>query len=86
VPDSLNYQFSLKEAIDYAVKHQSVVLNATIDEEIARNDVKKTVGTGLPQVSASYNFQDYLKLPTTLLPGEFLSPPSPTPVPVKFGT
>ncbi|TQM49746.1 outer membrane protein TolC [Arcticibacter tournemirensis] len=86
VPDTLNYKFSLKEAIDYAVKHQSAVLNATIDEEIARNDVKKTVGTGLPQVSASYNFQDYLKLPTTLLPGEFLSPPSPTPIPVKFGT
>lgn len=84
--DSLNYRFSLKAAIDYALTHQSAVLNAIVDEEIARNTVKQTVGIGLPQVSTSYSFQDFLKLPTTLLPGEFASPPSSTPIPVKFGT
>lgn len=84
--DNLSYTFSLTEAIDYSLKHQTAVLNSTIDEEIARNTVKQTVGIGLPQVSASYNFQDFLKLPTTLLPGEFSNPPSSTPIPVKFGT
>jgi len=84
--DNLNYTFSLTEAIDYSLKHQTAVLNSTIDEEIARNTVKQTVGIGLPQVSASYSFQDFLKLPTTLLPGEFSNPPSSTPIPVKFGT
>jgi len=84
--ETLNYSFSLKEAIDYAFTHQTAVLNATIDEEIARNTVKHTVGIGLPQVSTSYSFQDFLKLPTTLLPGEFSNPPSSTPIPVKFGT
>lgn len=81
-----NYKFGLKAAIDYALTHQSAVLNAIVDEEIARNTVKQTVGIGLPQVSTSFNFQDYLKLPTTLLPGEFSNPPSATPIPVKFGT
>jgi outer membrane protein len=84
--DNLSYTFSLAEAIDYSLKHQTAVLNSTIDEEIARNTVKQTVGIGLPQVSASYSFQDFLKLPTTLLPGEFSNPPSSTPIPVKFGT
>ncbi|WP_288883131.1 TolC family protein [Pedobacter panaciterrae] len=84
VTDSLNYKFSLKEAIDYALNHQSAVLNAQIDEEIAKNDVKKTVGTGLPQVSTTFNFQDYLKVPTSLLPGEFFGQPG-TQIPVKFG-
>lgn len=84
VTDSLNYKFSLKEAIDYALNHQSTVLNAQIDEEIAKNDVKKTVGTGLPQVSTTFNFQDYLKVPTSLLPGEFFGQPG-TQIPVKFG-
>lgn len=83
---SLNYKLSLKAAIDYALTHQTDVLNAVVDEEMARNKVKETVGIGLPQVSASYNFQDFLKLPTTLLPGEFSNPPSDTPIPVKFGT
>ena len=80
--DSLTYNFSLKAAIDYALTHQTTVLNAIVDEEIARNTVKQTVGIGLPQVSTSFNFQDFLKLPTTLLPGEFADPPSSTPIPV----
>lgn len=84
VTDSLNYKFSLKEAIDYALNHQSAVLNAKIDEEIAKNEVKRTVGTGLPQVSTTFNFQDYLKVPTSLLPGEFFGQPG-TQIPVKFG-
>jgi outer membrane protein len=82
--DSLNYKFSLKAAIDYALSHQSAVLNAIVDEEIARNTVKKTIGIGLPQVSTSFNFQDYLKVPTNLLPGEFFGQPG-TQIPVKFG-
>lgn len=83
--DSLNYSFSLKQAVDYALSHQTAVLNAAVDEEIAKNTVRKTVSTGLPQVSANFNFQDYLKVPTNLLPGEFFGQPPGTQIPVKFG-
>lgn len=76
--------FSLKEAIEYAQKHQVSVLNAVIDEDIAKNTVKKTVGIGLPQVNGNVNFQDFLKVPTSLLPGEFFDSPG-TQVPVRFG-
>ncbi|WP_285060323.1 TolC family protein [Pedobacter ginsengisoli] len=82
--DSLNYSFSLKQAVDYALAHQTAVLNAAVDEEIAKNTVKKTVAIGLPQVSANFNFQDFLKVPTNLLPGEFFGQPG-TQIPVKFG-
>jgi len=76
--------FSLKEAIDYAQSHQVSILNATIDEEIAKNTVKKTIGIGLPQLNGNVNFQDFLKVPTSLLPGEFFDKPG-TQVPVRFG-
>lgn len=76
--------FTLKEAIDYAQTHQSAILNAKIDEEIARNTVKKTVGIGLPQVNANVNFQDFIKVPTNLLPGEFFGKPGEM-IPVRFG-
>ncbi|WP_395627216.1 TolC family protein [Daejeonella sp.] len=76
--------FSLKEAIDYAQSHQVSILNATIDEEIANNTVKKTIGIGLPQLNGNVNFQDFLKVPTSLLPGEFFDKPG-TQVPVRFG-
>ena len=76
--------FSLKEAIDYAQTHQVSILNATIDEDIAKNTVKKTIGIGLPQLNGNVNFQDFLKVPTSLLPGEFFDKPG-TQVPVRFG-
>ena len=51
--DSTSYNFSLQEAIDYAQTHQTAVLNARIDEDIAKNTVKQTIGIGLPQVSGN---------------------------------
>ena len=76
--------FSLKEAIDYAQNHQSSILNASIDEEIAKNTVKRTIGIGLPQLNGNVNFQDFLKIPTNLLPGEIFGKPG-TQIPVQFG-
>jgi outer membrane protein len=79
-----SYNFSLKEAIDFAQTHQVSILNASIDEEIAKNTVKKTIAIGLPQVNGNVNFQDFLVVPTSLLPGEFFDKPG-TQVPVRFG-
>lgn len=76
--------FSLQQAIDYAQNHQVSILNARIDENIASNTVKQTIGIGLPQVSGNANFQDFIKLPTSLLPGDFFGQPG-TQVPVQFG-
>ncbi|MDQ7948665.1 MAG: TolC family protein [Pedobacter sp.] len=76
--------FSLQDAINYAQNHQISIKNAKIDEQIAINTVKKTIGIGLPQVSANASFQDYLKVPTSLIPGEFFGQPG-TEIPVTFG-
>ena len=80
-----SYTFTLPQAIDYAFKNQAAVLNAQLDEQIAKNTVKQTTGIGLPQVSGSFSFQDFLKLPTSLLPGEFFGDPAGTYKPVQFG-
>ena len=82
--DSISYNLSLKEAIDYAQIHQSAILNARLDQEIAKNTVRQTIGIGLPQISGNANFQDFIKVPTNLLPGEFFGQPG-TQVPVQFG-
>lgn len=83
-PDSLKYNFTLNEAINYAFDHQTSILNAKIDEEIARNTVKQTVGIGLPRISSNLDFSDYLKVPTSLLPGEIFGQPG-VQIPVQFG-
>lgn len=77
--------FSLQQAIDYALTHQSAVQNAQIDEQIARNKVRETTGIGLPQVSSNFTFQDFLELPTSLIPGEFFGQAAGTFIPVQFG-
>ncbi len=76
--------FNLQDAIAYAQTHQVSILNAKIDEEIAKNTVKQTFGIGLPQLSGNATFQDFLKIPTSLLPGEVFGEPG-TQIPVQFG-
>ena len=76
--------FSLQEAIDYAQKYHSSIQNAKIDEEIAANTVKQTIGIGLPQVNGNVNFQDFIKVPTSLVPGEIFGQPGRL-LPVQFG-
>jgi outer membrane protein TolC len=80
-----DYSFNLNEAIGYAQKHQAAILNAQLDEDIAKNTVKKTVGIGLPQVNGNYTFQDFIDLPTVLIPGSFVGQPGSENVRAKFG-
>ena len=79
------YSFSLADCINYAYLHQDTVKNAALDIKSAEYKVKETTGQGLPQLSGSASIIDYLKIPTTLLPGEFFGQPAGTFIPVKFG-
>ncbi|SMO77764.1 TolC family protein [Solitalea koreensis] len=62
------YIFNLDECIKYAHEHQSQVLNAQLDQQIAAAKVKETIGIGLPQVNGTLSFQDYIKSPVILFP------------------
>jgi outer membrane protein len=83
-PTGQTYNFSLQDCINYAYEHQDTVINAKLDIKSADYRVKEIIGGGLPQITGGAVFQDYLKIPTTLLPGEFFNAPG-TFVPVKFG-
>src|SRR5688572_25081262 len=78
------HSFNLQECIEYAYEHQDSLQNARLDIESADYRVKEIIGLGLPQISGNANLQDYLKLPTSLLPGDFFGQPG-TFIPVKFG-
>ncbi len=84
-PDTQRYNFTIQDCINYAYTHQDSVINAGLDIKSAEYKVKETIGIGLPQVKGSASFQDYLKIPTTLLPGQFFGQPEGTFVPVQFG-
>jgi outer membrane protein len=83
-PTGQVYSFTLADCINYAYEHQDTVLNANLDVKSAGYHVKEIIGQGLPQVSGSASFQDYIQIPTTLIPGEFIGQPG-TFIPLKFG-
>lgn len=78
--------FSLQQCVDYAMQHNSNVLNGQIDVDIAQKQIQELVGVGLPQVSGSVSVNDFLQIPTSLIPGEFFGGAPGTYTPVKFGT
>ncbi|MEO7212165.1 TolC family protein [Mucilaginibacter sp.] len=79
------YSFTLQDAVNYAYEHRDSVINAALDVKSADYKVKETIGQGFPQIDGTASIQDYLKIPTTLLPGEVFGAPAGTFIPVKFG-
>lgn len=55
--------YSLKEAVDYAVSNNNDAKNAKLDEAKAKARNKEIIATGLPQVSASVDYNYYFKTP-----------------------
>ena len=76
---------SLKEAQDYAIQHNKMVISSIMDLEASKLALWETVSVGLPQVNASGAFNDNLKLMTTLIDGTFFGKPGEM-VPIRFGT
>jgi outer membrane protein len=83
-PDNKSFNFTITDCVNYAYNHQNDVINANLDVKSAEYHVKEIVGQGLPQISGAASFQDYIKIPTTLIPGEFIGQPG-TFIPLKFG-
>jgi outer membrane protein TolC len=79
-------KFSLKEAQQYAVDNNYQIKNAKTDIEIARQRVKENTAIGLPQVSGSVSYNDFVEIPTQLIPGEFFGLPAGEFAEIKFGT
>ena len=83
-PSDTTYNFTVADCVNYAYKFQHDVKNANLDVESAGYHVKEIIGQGLPQINGSASFTDYIQLPTTLIPGEFVGQPGTT-LKLKFG-
>lgn len=80
------YSFSLEEAIRFGLENNYSSVNAQRDIDIAIKQKWEIIAQGLPQLSATTDYQNYLKQPVTLLPGEIAGGEAGTFVPVVFGT
>ncbi|QDO93003.1 TolC family protein [Formosa sediminum] len=78
--------FTLQEAIDYALVNNRNVKNAMRDIEIAKKEKWETTATGLPQINANVDYQNWLKQQVSLLPAELFGGEAGTFIPVEFST
>ena len=66
-----NYSFTLQEAIDFALENNRTAKNAAQDIEAAKHQKWETTATGLPQIEASIDYNNWLKQQVSLIPAEF---------------
>jgi len=81
-----SYSFNLQEAVTFALDSNYTALNAQRDVAKAIKKKWETTATGLPQISANIAYNNNLKQPVTLVPGEFFGGEPGTFSPVVFGT
>jgi outer membrane protein TolC len=77
-------QLSLIQAQDYALKNAFQVKNAQHDKTSADLTSDELIGIGLPQLNASLQYQNFINLPTSIIPGDFFGAPGQD-VKVQFG-
>jgi len=78
-------EYSLEEAIDYALKNNYDVLNANLSIDGAKAQLREIIASGFPQISGTVEYNNMFEIPTQLIPGEFFGEPSGSFIPVKFG-
>ena len=78
--------FTVQQAVDYAKQNSVQVKNALLDYQVQKQTNREITSVAYPQISASGNFNDYLVIPTSLLPAEIAGGPAGTYFPVRFGT
>jgi outer membrane protein len=69
--------FTLQQAIDYAVKNGYSVKNAATDIEIAKKKITEMRGIGIPQLRAEAGFQDFIKVPVSVIEAGAFNPLAP---------
>ena len=77
---------SLQEAIDYALENNKTAKNAQRDIEAAKQQKWETIASGLPQISASLDYNNWLKQQISLIPAEFFGGNPGEFAEVAFGT
>ncbi|UCS94875.1 TolC family protein [Echinicola marina] len=68
--------FTLKECIDLGLKHNTEIKKAQLDEEAADFQRKEITGSGLPQIDAYGQYNNFLDVYPQAIPGGVLNPES----------
>jgi len=77
---------SLEEAIAFGEQNNRNVQTANMEVQKAYKEKWSTIAIGLPQISANANYQNFIELPTSLIPAQFFGGNEGEFAEVQFGT
>lgn len=77
---------SLEEAVALGLKNNYSSLKSEKEVEKALSQKWEIISQGLPQINGNVDYQNFLKQPVTLIPGEIGDGEPGTFIPVRFGT
>ncbi len=81
---SAQQALTLAAAKEFAVKNGFQVKSKTLDAQTAKLQTEELLAIGLPQISGSIQYQNFIDRPTSILPGDFFGRPGQN-VAVQFG-
>jgi hypothetical protein len=81
---SAQQALTLSAAKEFALKNAFQVKNKTLDAQTAKLQTEELLAIGLPQISGSIQYQNFIDRPTSILPGDFFGRPGQN-VAVQFG-
>ncbi len=79
-------QFTLKQAVDYAVSNTYAVKNANLAIDAAKHRKWETTTMGLPQISGQVAYQNFLEQQVSLIPAQLFGGPPGQFAEIIFGT
>lgn len=82
LPDSV----SLEEAVAFGEQNNRTIQNANLEVQKAYKQKWSAIAIGLPQISANANYQNFIELPTSLIPAQFFGGNEGDFAEVQFGT
>ncbi len=84
--DKLIHAFSLEECVNYAQKNNVQVKNALLAVDVQVQTNREIAAAAYPSIGTNIGGTDFLKIPTSLLPGQIFGGAAGTFIPVQFGT
>ncbi|MDA8948361.1 TolC family protein [Flavobacteriaceae bacterium] len=86
IAQELPERVTLVQAVTFGQENNRQILNASREVQRAYKERWSTIAIGLPQISASANYQNFLELPTSLIPAQFFGGNEGEFAEVQFGT
>lgn len=84
--DTAPLSLSLEEAVALGLENNYSSIKSEKEVEKALSQKWEIISQGLPQINANVDYQNFLKQPVTLIPGEIGGGEPGTFLPVRFGT